>query len=60
MRHQIEIHQFYVGFLCYDGSFAMLIKNHKGVGFRTRKQAEDHIKKIQPKYKHRLEIWHNV
>lgn len=60
MKRQSNLYPFYIGFLCCDGSFAILIKDHKGVGFYTRKKAEEHIKKIQPRYKHRLEVWHNV
>lgn len=55
-----RLYPFYVGFLCYDGSFAMLIKNHKGIGFETYEDAQEYIKKVQSKYKHRLEVWHNV
>ena len=60
MKRQSKLYPYYIGFLCYDGSFAMLIKNHAGVGFDTRKEADEHIKKIQPKYKHHLEVWHNI
>jgi len=60
MEKQSKLYPYYIGFRCYDGSFAMLIKNHESLGFNKRKEAEEHIKKIQPKYKHHLEVWHNV
>ena len=60
MKKGSKLFEYYVGFTCYDGSFAMIIKNHKGVGFDTYEEAKEHIKKIQPKYKHRLEVWHNI
>lgn len=60
MERQSKLYPYYIGFLCHDGSFAILAKNHKSLGFNTRKEAEEHIKKIQQKYKHRLEVWHNV
>jgi hypothetical protein len=60
MKRQSKLYPYYIGFRCYDGSFSMVIKNHKNLGFNTRKESEEHIKKIQPKYKHHLEVWHNV
>ena len=47
---------FTIGFLCYDGSFSPLIKKNKSLMFEAYQDAEKYLKKIQPKYKHRLEI----
>lgn len=60
MKKKLKIYAYYIGFRCYDGSFSMLIKNQESIGFDTRKEAESHIKKIQKKYKHKLEVWHNM
>lgn len=45
-----------VGFLCYDGSFSFIIKNKASVVFNTYDEAYEFKKKIQPKYKHLLEV----
>lgn len=60
MRKQQIIYKYYVGYYCHDGSFAILIKNQEGIGFDTRKEAEEYIEKVQPKYKHHLGVWHNI
>ena len=60
MERQNKLRNFYIGFLCYDGSFTLLIKNKENIGFDTRKEAEEYIEKIQPKYKHHLGVWHNI
>ena len=45
-----------IGFLCYDGSFSFIIKNKNHIKFDTYEEASAFKKKIQPKYKHFLEV----
>lgn len=59
MNKKLEPPRYLVGYYCNDGSFAVLIKKKQGIGFNTRLQAEDYIKNIQPKYKHKLAVFHN-
>lgn len=59
MKRLHNLRNFYIGFLCHNGNFT-IIKNNGNIGFDTRKEAEEYIKKFQPKYKHRLEVWHNI
>lgn len=47
---------FLVGYLCYDGSFAPIIKGKKSLMFDNYENAENYKKKIQKNYKHILEI----
>lgn len=47
--------KYILGFLCHDGCFSVIYKNGKQYEFTTYQEAEEEIKKLQPKYKHRLE-----
>ncbi len=44
-----------LGFYCSDGSFSVISNNGKQYEFYTYGEAEEAIKKLQPKYKHHLE-----
>lgn len=47
---------FTIGYLCNDGCFSTIIKEKKSLMFENYQDAEKYMKKIQPKYKHKLEI----